>query len=260
MTSTRKHLGLRRNRRFGTGQPSGAGTAIAGLLSGLILAGCAAEGASESPVTTRFTWISYVSGDDIRRTCEAGSPERYRFVFNARFDEQRRTYEIQGDPVDGGGFLTARARGRATVSEIRSTDFLAPWRWQRSETRLNAQEMDQLRGALADADFHGRPDVGLQLNSKAFYWAVVGCVDGKFAFGGWQHPSDSFEALRFPELLFAHDQTGMAINAPRRLTPIELGRVSNQANRRSSGDLPRFLIAVREDGLRGGGLGLRNPL
>jgi len=258
MTSTEKYKSLPSNKGFSPWPLARA--AIAGLFSGLLLAGCVSEGASDSPVAGRFTWISYVSGDDIRMACEAGSPEKYRFVFNARYDEQRRTYEILGDSIDGGGFLTARARGRATISEIRSTDFLAPWRWQMSETRLNVQEMDQLRGALADAGFHGRPEVGLQLNSKAFYWAVVGCVDGEFVFGGWQHPSDTFDGLRFPEMLFAHDQTGMAINAPRRLTPIELGRVSQQANRRRSGDLPRFLIAVREDGLRGGGLGLRNPL
>ncbi len=244
---------------FGVGCRSRVGSAIAGLLSGLLLAGCASEGETDSPVAGRFTWISYVSGDDIRTACAAGSPERYRFVFNARFDEQRRTYEIQGDTT-GTGFLTARARGRATISEIRSTDFLAPWRWQTAEALLSAQDMDQLRGALAEAGLPGRPEVGLQLNSKAFYWAVVGCVDGNFVFGGWQHPSDTFDALRFPEMLFARDQTGMAVNEPRRLTPIELGRVSQQGNRRRSGDLPRFLITVREDGLRGGGLGLRNPL
>ena len=255
MTSSEDHRGLTCRRGIG----AWLRPVTASFFSALVLAGCVSEGETDSPLTGRFTWVSYVSGDDIRRDCEAGSPERYRFVFNARFDEQRRTYEILGVST-GGGLLTARARGRATISEIRSTDFLAPWRWQTAEALLSAQDMDQLRGALAEAGLPGRPEVGLQLNSKAFYWAVVGCVDGNFVFGGWQHPSDTFDALRFPEMLFARDQTGMAVNEPRRLTPIELGRVSQQGNRRRSGDLPRFLITVREDGLRGGGLGLRNPL
>ncbi len=252
MTSSEIHWGLMSKRGIG----AWLRPVTASFFSALVLAGCVSEGETDSPLAGRFTWVSYVSGDDIRRDCEAGSPERYRFVFNARFDEQRRTYEILGVST-GGGLLTARARGRATISEIRSTDFLAPWRWQTAEARLNAQEMEQLRSALAVAGFPGRPEVGLQLNSKAFYWAVTGCVDGEFAFGGWQHPSDAFDALRFPEMLFARDQTGMAVNEPRRLTPIELGRVSQQGRRQRSGDLPRFLIAVREDGLRGGGLGRR---
>lgn len=252
MTSSENHWGLVSKRGIG----AWLRPVTASFFSALVLSACVSEGETDSPLAGRFTWVSYVSGDDIRRDCGAGSPERYRFVFNARFDEQRRTYEVLVGST-GGGFLTARARGRATISEIRSTDFLAPWRWQTAEASLNAQEMDQLRSALADAGFPGRPEVGLQLNSKAFYWAVVGCVDGEFAFGGWQHPSDTFDALRFPEMLFARDQTGMAVNEPRRLTPIELGRVSQQGRRQRSGDLPRFLIAVREDGLRGGGLGRR---
>ena len=235
-----------------------ASRALAGLSGGLLLAGCAYEGAIDSPLTQKFTWFSYVSGDDIRAACQPGSSEKYRFIYNARYDEQLRSYEVLGDAIDKGGFVTARAQGKATITNLSSEDFLAPWRWQKARSRLDEQEMAQLREALAEAGFYGKPDVGLELNSKAFYWAVVGCIEGNFFFGGWQDPSEAFKALRFPEMLFAQDGTGLAVNPPRPLNPIERGRSSGPWQDRG-GDIPRFLITVGEQGLEGGGLGLRNP-
>ncbi len=231
---------------------------FAGLSGSLLLAACVYEGAIDSPATQKFTWFSYVSGDDIREACQPGGPERYRFVYNARYDEQLRSYELLGDAIDEGGFLTARAQGKATISNLRLDDFLAPWRWQKAQSRLDGQQMQQLREALREAGFYGQPEVGLELNSQAFYWAVVGCVDGKFYFGGWQDPSRAFKALRFPEMLFEQDGTGLAVNPPRPLNPIERGRTSGPWQERG-GDIPRFLITVGEDGLKGGGLGLRSP-
>lgn len=231
---------------------------FAGLLGGFLLVACTYQGQADSPATHKFTWLSYLSGDDIRAACGPGAPEKYRFVYNARYDEQLRSYDILGDGIDQGGFVTARAKGRATISQLRFDDLLAPWRWQKSENRLDGQEMEQLRQALAEAGFFGRPDVGLELNSKGFYWAVVACVDGKFYFGGWQDPSEAFTALRFPEMLIEQDGTGVAVNRPRDLNPVELGRASGPAQERG-GETSRFLITVGENGLEGGGLGLRNP-
>ena len=258
MTYTAKRQNMPKN-GLGGSRIRRLGRLAAGLSGGLLFAACVYEGGIDAPGTQKFTWFSYVSGDDIRAACEPGGLEKYRFVYNARYDEQLRSYEILGDAIDGGGFLTVRAQGKATISNLRFDDFLAPWRWQKSQSRLEAQEMEQLRAALAQAGFYDRPDVGLELNSKAFYWAAVGCVDGKFYFGGWQDPSKAFKALRFPDLLFQQDATGLAVNPPRPLNPIDLGRTSRPRNEQG-GDIPRFLITVGEDGLEGGGLGLLSPL
>ncbi|MDJ0946934.1 MAG: hypothetical protein QNJ30_26080 [Kiloniellales bacterium] len=231
---------------------------VAGVTGGLLLVACVYEGAIDSPATQKFTWFSYVSGDDIRADCEPGSPETYRFVYNARYDEQIRSYEVLVDEAEGSASITARAQGKASISTLRLDDILAPWRWKKAQSRLDGQEMSQLREALAEAGFYGRPEVGLELNSKAFYWAVVGCIEGNFYYGGWQDPAASFKDLRFPAMLLDQDGTGLAVNPPRPLDPIELGRSNGPAQDRG-GDIPRFLITVGEDGLEGGGLGLRDP-
>lgn len=215
---------------------------------------CAFGGGIDNPVQQKFVWFSYLAGDDIREACAQGGPERYRLVYNARYDEQLRTYEVLADEIDGGGFLTARTQGQATVTVLRADDLLAPWRWQKAQARLEVQAMQNLRNSLDAAGFYDRPAVGLELNSKAFYWAAVGCRDGRFFFSGWQHPSDDFDNLAFPALLFAHDGTGQEVNPPRSLSPSELGRFDNSA--RSYGGVPRFLVTVREGGLSGGGFGL----
>ena len=218
------------------------------------VSGCAYGGGIDNPVQQKFVWFSYLAGDDIREGCAEGSPERYRLVYNARYDEQLRTYEVLADEIDGGGFVTARSQGQASVADLRSDDLLAPWRWQKAQARLDGQAMQKLRDSLSVAGFYDRPALGLELNSKAFSWAAVGCREGRFFFSGWQHPSTEFETLGFPTILFAHDQTGQDINPPRPLTPSELGRFDNSA--RSYGGVPRFLVTVREDGLSGGGFGL----
>ena len=87
MTSSENHQGPTGRRDSGAALRSRV--AIAGLFSALVLSGCVSEGETDSPLAGRFTWVSYVSGDDIRRDCEAGSPERYRFVFNRSWSSAR---------------------------------------------------------------------------------------------------------------------------------------------------------------------------
>ncbi len=49
----------------------------------LVLSACTYRGESDNPVVRRFTWFSYLNGDDIRAACRADTRERYRFVYNA---------------------------------------------------------------------------------------------------------------------------------------------------------------------------------
>ena len=257
MTYTPKRQNIPNARsRIHRGRPSRP--ILAGLLCGVLLVACANQGEADSPLTHKFTWLSYVTGDDIRAACGPGAPDKYRFVYNARYDEQLRSYDIQADGADQGGSMRARVKGPANISQLQFDDLLAPWRWKESETRLDGQEMEQLRQNLAEAGFFDRPDVGLELNSRGFYWAAVACVDGRFYFGGWQGPSEAFSALRFPTTLLQRDDTGVAVNWPRDLNPVELGRASGPAQERG-GETSRFLITVGENGLEGGGLGIRNP-
>ncbi len=72
----------------------------AALLFANIFAGCTYHGTQQdNPVQRRFTWYSYLNGDDIREDCEADARPRYRFVYNGVYVQQVRSYDIR--PVAG---------------------------------------------------------------------------------------------------------------------------------------------------------------
>jgi hypothetical protein len=64
---------------------------------GIGLAGCAYHGSFDDPIQRRFQWFSFIGGDDIKAACRPGSSasiDRYRFVYNGRYAEQLRAYEL----------------------------------------------------------------------------------------------------------------------------------------------------------------------
>jgi hypothetical protein len=71
-----------------------------GVLAILVLLGACTyrEGGVGNPLTRRFQYFSYLGGDDIRRDCTAGTPARYRLVYNASYLEQVRTYDLRRNP------------------------------------------------------------------------------------------------------------------------------------------------------------------
>ena len=64
------------------------------LVGFALLGGCAYRGEIDSPLWQRVTWFSYLGGTDIAQACAAGAGERYRIIYNGRYDEQLRSYEI----------------------------------------------------------------------------------------------------------------------------------------------------------------------
>lgn len=190
------------------------------ILSCLVLAGCAYRGGTDEPVARRASWFSYLDGGGIRETCVPGSIDRYRLVYNGRYTEQLRSYEVTGDGA-GGAILVSRALGKATLATVRSDDLLQPWRWQRAESRLSPAEMHEFMAALERSGTFDDPPDGLRLHSWKFYWVASGCRDGMFQFRAWQHPSAEWDRLAFPEFLLARDATGVPVNPPRPISPAE---------------------------------------
>ena len=217
------------------------------LLCGLLV-GCATEGATGNPLTQRFVWFRYLNGDDIRQNCYPGSPWRYRLVYNGRYQEQLRRYEVIADGA-GGAYLDSRAQGRASLTRVTLNDVMAPWRWQQAETRVSSEEVTELEAALERSGFFGPPDVGLRLPSAGFYWLAVGCREGRMHFNAWLHPSARFAALEFPDFLFARDGTGVAVNQPRRIDAAELAFQGTRPA--ATGRQRNFWLTVGEGGLRG---------
>lgn len=212
-----------------------------------LVGGCAYRGDIDNPVVRKVAWFSYVDGADMRSGCAEGALDGYRLVYNGRYEEQLRSYEITADGT-GGAYLMARAKGPANAFDVSSDDVLAPWRWNRSEARLSPAEFQRLVALLEESgQFAGAP-AGLRLFSGDFYWVGSACRDGAFHYHAWQFSNDGFARTRFAEFLFAHDQTGLAVNPPRK---IPAGEYLGPQGRREDQTEIRFWLQVRENGLGG---------
>ncbi len=189
-------------------------------LFGVVLAACAYQGAIDSPPTIKLTWFSYINGDDLRAACRPGSADRYRMVYNADYERQLRSYEIDAMP-DGAGWLTTRVQGESLfdLGGLSLEDPLAPGRWATSHNTVPAERMAAIQGALAVSGAFAPPPTGLRVYSDQYYWVVTSCRDGVFAFNVWRYPSPRYDDLIFPELLFAEDQSGIAVDPPREVSP-----------------------------------------
>jgi hypothetical protein len=214
---------------------------------GLVLAGCTYRGNIDNPAVLKASWFSYLDGTDIRTACVEGAPDNYRLVYNGRYEEQLRSYEITADGA-GGAYLVARAKGRMNAFDVSFDDVLAPWRWKHSQTRLSPPEFRQFATLLEQSQqFAGAP-VGMRLFSGDFYWVGSACRNGAFHYHAWAFSNDGFAQVRFADFLFKRDHTELAVNPPRKIPASEfLGPQGRQEDQTQI----RFWLQVREDGLGG---------
>ena len=59
-----------------------------------LTASCTYSGGIDNPFSKKFTWFSYINGDDIRKVCASLGADRYRFVYNGIYQIQTRTYDV----------------------------------------------------------------------------------------------------------------------------------------------------------------------
>src|SRR5262245_39277258 len=101
------------------------------------LLGCQYTGGVENPVARKFTWFSYVGGDDIRRSCTPSSQPQYRLVYNAHWQEQVRAYDLRRSATGEGAMLWSHVfGGYQAIGNFTLDDPTAPWRGPSSSTRL----------------------------------------------------------------------------------------------------------------------------
>ncbi len=210
-----------------------AGTMIA-------VAGCMPHGTADFSLERLPSWYRYLSGDDIKAACEAGGPDVARFVYNARWTEQVRAYELRatnyGAKIDQwvwgpGGLLAATPAG----PEIRA---------KTAEVGIDQARLARLRAAMVASDVGGKPPMGQFLRSDNFYWVVAACSQGRFHFNAFQAGDPRFDALTFPRELFDADRTEVAVNMPR---PLDLPLLA--AGRGDDGEPRPFTVQVGENGL-----------
>ena len=228
---------------------------VAPLVVGLALAACAYRGHIDQPVTIKATWYSYLAGDDIRQSCVPNGLARYRLVYNGSYEEQLRSYDVVG-LEDGGARLVARVLGpmRAFAVIRDPSDLQAPWRWTESETRLSAAEFAAFKAVLEASGLRRPRDGTADLISTEFYWIVSACEGGEFLFNAWRYGTERYAALRFPEVLLGYDETGIALNPPRPVNPLDRLEARRAVGRKADPDTPNvFRVKVGPDGLVGMG-------
>lgn len=227
-------------------------SAVAGAF--FLLAGCAAVGPTDDPFLRSLTWQRYVGGDDIARACQAGQSERYRLVYNAVEDEQRRTYDLSA-LADGGAMLEMQAIGRPNLNDphnpISIRDPLAPWRGQRAMYRLDAAEYARLKQAIGATGFEAPAPQGLFLRGDSFYWTASACRDGNFHFHAWAWPSAEFDRMAVPllEALQPFDKTGVAARQPQEVPLPPYSSYLNTTDPSGSRSIPHR-YQVHGNGLR----------
>lgn len=218
----------------------------------LAVAGCAYHTPPRSdidnPLVRSLAWFSYLDGSDIRETCAPGSIERYRLVYNAQYRKQVRAYEATGDGA-GGAYLVARARlGSPNLLDLQLADPLAPWRWRKSDVRLDKAAFEEFKALLADSGLGVRPANGKRLHSHDFYWVAAGCRDGAFQFGAWVDAQGDFAAIRFEGFLVTRDKTGLDF---REAQPVPYLEKVVTGRRRGQNPPDFFVLTVSDDGLGG---------
>ena len=226
------------------------------LLVAFACAGCNYRGRDDA-LSQRFTWFSYMNGDDVRAACNPGAPDRFRFVYNGVYIQQARTYDIAPQANGSGYLLRARVLGPSDLSNVGidpgailadPLELLAPFAGRKSSLTLSGRDIDTLIASLAPSGLFQPAPRGLYLRSEDFFWVGVACIGGRMAFNAWKWPSRGFDALTFPPLLLSWDETGVPMNPPRNLAPFDIyGQTDPQ------GRFPQFTLTVGDDGFRGVG-------
>lgn len=179
---------------------------------------CTQGGYVENPIARTIGWFSYAGGRDIREACDKGANAQYRFVYNAIYTEQVRTYDVMPSADGGAAVLVSRVIQPYPALRVTLSEPFGPWRGVVKRTSVGQAEVQILRDALLGSAFYQTAPTGLRLRSDNFYWVVSSCEDGEFHINAFQAPTERFGRITFPAVLFGMDSTGVAVNPVRRLS------------------------------------------
>lgn len=191
----------------------------------LILGACARLG-EDHPITRKLNWFAHLGGEDIRQACQAGAPDRYRFVYNGIYVEQVRSYDIMATNAPAYHRLKVAVAEKANISEIITElarpDIFQPWRPRIGSRILSADTVRNIKTVLDGDEFFTSAPPERGISSIEFYWGVSACLAGEFYFNAYVWPSERFRKLAFPALLKSWDKTQISINPPRKASEFDV--------------------------------------
>jgi len=176
------------------------------------ISGCAYQGGDLNPFERRLSWYSYINGDDIRKSCQPGTPNSYRLVYNGNYTEQVRTYDLRGTELSISVILPADL---SVLFVKEKANLLDPWRDKKSKTILREADVALLDDALKSDGLYLNDEAEREMASDRFYWMVTACKDGEVSFRAFLWPDEKIENLAFANLLRGWDMTDVPINPPR---------------------------------------------
>jgi hypothetical protein len=184
---------------------------LSAIAAAVLLSGCAYTGNDiGNPLTRKFQWFSFVEGGDIAAGCAMGTPERFRLVYNAIWEQQVRFYEWDSTART----LTIGTIRPGNVASIELSDPLSPWRADSASVPLEPSAYDGLVAALEQSGAFGPPAEGLELPSHSYYWTAATCRRGAYSFTAWAYPSTAYDGARIPAALATLDPGREAIIQP----------------------------------------------
>lgn len=218
------------------------------FLGAFLLAACSYRGDIDAAPTIKFTWFSYLNGDDIREACRPGTPFRYRLIYNADYAKQIRVYEVTPNHLGGAAFVTRVSRGSGLrLDNFNIKDPLGLGGFQRSDSALDGDGLAEVQHALDWSGAYKAAPKGLRLYSDQYYWVSALCHEGKFYFNAWLYPSEKYDFISFPAVLYGYDNSGIAVAPPKDVGPAARLKGSHQGQPANQ----IFQIRVGENGLVG---------
>jgi hypothetical protein len=190
------------------------------ILNFLLLVACSYNNKEDqSPLARKLSWFSYLASDDIRESCGKTVVNQFRFVYNAMYLEQVRTYDlepIRGDLSRIKMKITQKAELSLLEIDTKKMDFLKPWRPIKSNTDIRKEDVELLTKSLESVNFFSPNESVTRLSSKDFYWLVTACVRGVFFQRAYLWPEYNFDDIGFISLLKSWDFSNIAYNPPRK--------------------------------------------
>lgn len=158
------------------------------LVAALGLTSCAS---TRLPLNHDLTWFGYLRGDDVRTSCVAGSPDRFRVVFNAPGDDHVRFYEVVADG-HGGASIEIQVLDARTLSAIALGDPVKAWSGIAAMLKLTPSGFAALTSGLAASGAFSGQNPGIDPGPGRFGWLVAGCHEGRWFFGTYADSVEGF--------------------------------------------------------------------